>query len=407
MPIRMLPRRPCSVRSPGVRSTASRSSAVTCDVVAQHVELVRPVAEGLAEDLGAHRHQVGVRHPRAVEAGRGLAGLVLADLGERALVDLGVAPARDERRHPADRERPAPVAGVHQQVAVGLHHRRVHGDGVPVGQRERRPGVAEVLDDAEQVVPAAGVEPGHVVAQLVEDLVHLERRGDRLDQHRRADRAVRDLERGLGVGEHVVPEPRLEVGLHLRQVEVRPAAARELLLRVVEEVEAEVDQRGHRRACRRPARCSSSKCQPRGRGTITGIRSGSASAYCLPSGEVNSMVRRTASCRVTCPPTTLLPVRRVRVLEVGQPHAGAGVEGVDRHLPLGRAGDLDPPVLQVGRRRRDRPVAVADPGGPGEEVEPAGARDRLAPLAPRREQLVAACRRTGAAGRPRSRGRRA
>ncbi len=29
MPIRMLPRRPCSVRSPGVRSTASRSAAAT------------------------------------------------------------------------------------------------------------------------------------------------------------------------------------------------------------------------------------------------------------------------------------------------------------------------------------------------------------------------------------------
>ena len=42
---------------------------------------------------------------------------------------------------------------------------------------------AELLDRAEDVVPAAGVQPAGVLAQLVEDLVHLERRQDRLDQH--------------------------------------------------------------------------------------------------------------------------------------------------------------------------------------------------------------------------------
>ena len=116
-------------------------------------------------------------------------------------------------------------------------------DGAAVGQDELGTGVAEVLDDAEQVVPPAGVESGGVVAQLVEDLVHLERGRDGLDQHRGADRAVRDAEPLLGEGEDVVPEPGLEVALHLRQVEVRAAAAVEQLLRVVEEVQAEVDQR--------------------------------------------------------------------------------------------------------------------------------------------------------------------
>jgi hypothetical protein len=38
-----------------------------------------------------------------------------------------------------------------------------------------------------------------VVAQLAEDLLHLEGRGDGLDEHRRAHRAVRDPERALGV----------------------------------------------------------------------------------------------------------------------------------------------------------------------------------------------------------------
>ena len=102
--------------------------------------------------------------------------------------------------------------------------------------------VAELLDGAEDVVPAAGVQPGRVLAQLVEDLLHLEGGEDGLDQHRGADGAARDAERVLRGAEDVVPEPRLEVALELGQVEVGAAAARQQLAGVVEEVEAEVEE---------------------------------------------------------------------------------------------------------------------------------------------------------------------
>ena len=49
--------------------------------------------------------------------------------------------------------------------------------------------MAELLDHAEHVVPAPGVQAGRVLAQLPEDLVHLERSQDRLDQHGRPDRS--------------------------------------------------------------------------------------------------------------------------------------------------------------------------------------------------------------------------
>ena len=62
-----------------------------------------------------------------------------------------------------------------------------------------------------------------MLAQLVQDLVHLEGGEDRLDQDGRPDRAARDAERGLAVDEDLVPEPRLVVRLELGQVEVRPA----------------------------------------------------------------------------------------------------------------------------------------------------------------------------------------
>ena len=75
-----------------------------------------------------------------------------------------------------------------EQLRVGAQEGLVHRDLRAVGQDERRV-VAELLDEAEDVVPAAAVEAGGVLAQLVEDLVHLERGGQRLDEHGRLDRA--------------------------------------------------------------------------------------------------------------------------------------------------------------------------------------------------------------------------
>ena len=54
-------------------------------------------------------------------------------------------------------------------------------------------------------------------------------------------------ERLLGVGEDVVPEARLEMALQLRQVEARGRALGHDRLGVVEDVEAEIEQRGRHR----------------------------------------------------------------------------------------------------------------------------------------------------------------
>ena len=117
-----------------------------------------------------------------------------------------------------------------------------HRDLLAVGQDVPAAAAAVVLDDAEDVVPAAGVQARAVVAQLVEDLVHLEGGRDRFDEHGGPDGAVRQAQVLLGEGEHVVPEPGLLVGFDLRQVEVRAAALRDERCGVVEEVQPEVDQ---------------------------------------------------------------------------------------------------------------------------------------------------------------------
>ena len=65
-----------------------------------------------------------------------------------------------------------------------------------VGEAEVLVG-AEFLDAGKDVVPAADVEAGRVLAQLVQDLVHLERREHRLDERGGLDRALRDSQLAL------------------------------------------------------------------------------------------------------------------------------------------------------------------------------------------------------------------
>ena len=132
-------------------------------VLALPVNLVGPVAEHLVERLPGHRHRVGVRDPRAVEAALGLALLVLAHRLEGLLVGLLVSPRRDHRGHAAHRVGPAGVARLHDEVAVGLHERDGHRHAGPV-RRHELGARAEPLDHREDVVPAAGVQAGGVVA---------------------------------------------------------------------------------------------------------------------------------------------------------------------------------------------------------------------------------------------------
>src|SRR5882672_11919417 len=117
----------------------------------------------------------------------------------------------------------------------------VHRHAPAVGEDAVR-SVSELLDEAEDVVPAAAVQAGGVVLQLVENLVHLERGENRLDQDGRADRAAGDAELVLREVEHVIPETRLEVTLELGQVEVGPRALRDERRGVVKEEQPEIEQ---------------------------------------------------------------------------------------------------------------------------------------------------------------------
>ncbi|KAK1828084.1 class I glutamine amidotransferase-like protein [Podospora conica] len=155
------------------------------------VAMVLVRVDGVASACGA---VVRVRDPGAVEAVGDLAALVPADLLLRAGADLRLPTVKDERRHPSDGVRAAAVARRHEQLGVRPHERDGHRDGRAVGQDKAGTAGAEVLDDGEQVVPPSRVEARAVVAELVEDLLHLERRGQGLDEDGGPDRALGQVE---------------------------------------------------------------------------------------------------------------------------------------------------------------------------------------------------------------------
>src|SRR5262249_34950115 len=131
-------------------------------------------------------------------------------------------------------------------VRVGAHERHGHRHLRTVGEQDVV-ALAELLDDAEDVVPAAGVQRRRMLAQLPEDLVHLEGGENGLDEDGGLDRAAVEPERVLGERERARPEPCLEVALELGQIEVRAASARELAPGAVKDVEAEIEEaRGDR-----------------------------------------------------------------------------------------------------------------------------------------------------------------
>src|ERR1700677_4083798 len=114
----------------------------------------------------------------------------------------------------------------------------LHGHQRPVGQHKVRL-VSEFLDEAEDEIPSAAIQSGRMLAQFIEDLVHLEGRENRLYQHSGANRAARNAEFILREVEHIVPQLRLKMILKLWQVEIGTASPLDQSLRIVEEVNPE------------------------------------------------------------------------------------------------------------------------------------------------------------------------
>ncbi len=325
--------------------------------------------------------------PGPVVARLHLAELVGPHLREGRLVRGGVVLDRDLRRHAAHRVDATAVAGADEERDVGGEEVLLHRHEAAVGEEESGE-APEPLDEREDVVPAAAVEARRVVAQLPEDLVHLEGAHDRLDEDRGADRPVREAEVLLRLHEDVVPEARLEVVLELREVVAGPRPLGEEPLSAVKEVEAEVEEAPRAGLAVDEEvlleEVPAARPHDEDRGLLV--------QPVLLAGLGGAVVDRPVDgvAEVPLPFDAVRPRRRVRVLEVGEEDARPRVEGVDDHLPVDRSGDLDTPVLEPRRNRRDLPVALPDLLRLREEVGEDAGVDPLLGLDAAREELLAA-----------------
>ncbi len=278
------------------------------------------------------------------------------------------------------------VAGLDHQQGVGTQEVRSHGDAGAI--RHHGLGVArEFLDEAEDVIPAPAIEAGGMIAQLVEDLVHLERGEDGLDQHRRLDGALGQTELRLREQEHLVPQPRFQMRFQLRQIEIGAGAARRQLLRVVEEIESEIEQAArHRPAVDRDVLLrqvpAARPHQQHGGLLVEAI--GLAAAAIVECDLAAHGVHQVALAV-----ELVGPGRRGRILEIRHVAGGAGIERVDHHLAIDRAGDLGPAVEQILGQRRHLPVAGADLRGLLQEIRLLAGIEPLLPFLARLEQAQA------------------
>ena len=148
------------------------------------------------------------------------------------------------------------------------------------------------------------------------------------------------------------------MALHLRQIKIGTASARDQLLRVVEKVQTEIEQAaGDRLAIDQHVLLHQ---MPAARPDEHKHRELLVQFVFFPfrTGESNRAPDRIAQIDLAL--DHVAPSRRIRVFEIGHENLCAGIERVDHHLAIGRPGDLDPAIPDVGRNRRAFPIAFAD-----------------------------------------------
>ena len=328
-----------------------------------------------------------MRHPCAVVAFSRLAQFVGAHLVQSRLIGCGVIANRYLRRHPAHGMRPAAMTNFDDMQRIIAHERHRHGHLRAI--RQQIIGViAQLLDVAENIIPASAIQPGRMLAQFVQDLFRFEDRQDGLDQHCRFDRALRNAQRVLGVDKDIVPQTRFKMVFQLRQVKVRSSAALHCRADIVKEIQAKVEQAaGYRRAIDAEValvQMPAARTRQQGRRFVIQLIE-------APVGVFEGDAAVDSVAQVDLPQKHILPAGGVGVFKVRHEDFGAAIQGVDDHLALGRSRDLDAAVLQIWRDRGDAPVhIVADMRRFRQEVRQLSGVDGGLSLYAGAQQLVAA-----------------
>ena len=147
------------------------------------------------------------------------------------------------------------VTGLNEQLDVGVHerggHRNVRSirhDGVlvrPLGLDTANQGCSypQTQDlQAEDVVPSTAVQSRRVLPQLVQELFHLERGRERLNETSGPDAVLRQTQLAGSQVEDIIPKSSFKVVLHLGKVEVWAVTALDQFGGVVEKVDGEIEK---------------------------------------------------------------------------------------------------------------------------------------------------------------------
>ena len=307
-----------------------------------------------------------MRDPRPVEPVGRFSLLVRGDTFKGLGVDGFITPARDERRHSADRKSAPFVTRTDQKLCVGAHYRRSHRHRVPVRQDIVGPSTAEVFDQAEEVVPTTAFNP-EACSFNSKRISSISNAAGIVSISTVARIVPRNPESLFGVDENLAPQPRLQMALHLGQVVVRPASPVDKTLRVIEEVDPEIEQSSHNRLVADQSVALVEVPPPRSHDhSCRSFRSDDV-LLAFVAHEGYGLVCRVDEVDVSL--HQVAPRGRVGILEVREPYACARVESVDRHLAFRRACYLDPPVAQVRRCVCNAPLRLAHLASLREEVQ--------------------------------------
>jgi hypothetical protein len=159
----------------------------------------------------------------------------LSDVLHGLVVGFWVVLDRDLSGHASHGVYASAMASLDQETNISVHEWTGHGDGGSIWKDEARM-LTELLNHGEDIIPSSTVEAGGVIPQFIDDLIHLEGGGDGFNQYGSSDGAAGHANVILGQVEDVIPQPGLEMGFHLWEIEIRASPSLDKLKGIVEKV---------------------------------------------------------------------------------------------------------------------------------------------------------------------------
>lgn len=111
------------------------------------------------------------------------------------------------------------MACLDEETNICVHESNGHGDSAAV-RKDSTTISSTLLDETEDVIPSSTVKPRRMSPELEQNLLHMERSRESLNQHSSSDGSHWNSNVRLREVEDVVPETSFEIVLHFGEIEV-------------------------------------------------------------------------------------------------------------------------------------------------------------------------------------------